>query len=252
MAKKPAHPIAGVFFRGLALVLPLALTAGLLLWLWGLLVDGVVGRIDSGVRGLVEMLVQAAEQTTLSPEALAARADEVLPPGLRLLVSIIGTLALILFLGWWLSGFIGRRLYSSFEGLLTRIPLIGAIYPYAKQITDFFFGQEKKVQFERVVAVAYPRPGVYSLAFLTGSSLRNLNAATGNELISVFIPSSPMPATGYTLFVPAGEIIPLSLSVEQALRIVISGGVLVPPEEQAACSLSGEVGDSFAVSGGKT
>lgn len=231
MQKKSKHPIAGVFLRGLALILPIALTAGLLIWLWGLLADNVVGRIDEGVKGLVGMLVEATADEELTPEQVVERADEVLPPGLRLAFSVVGTLALVLFLGWWLSGFIGRRLYAGFEKLLAKTPLIGAIYPYAKQITDFFFGQDRKIEFERVVAIPYPRRGTYSLAFLTGSSLRTLNEASGQELISVFIPSSPMPATGYTLFVPAEDIIPMNLTVDQALRIVISGGVLVPQEE---------------------
>ncbi len=138
---------------------------------------------------------------------------------------------LLFLLGWWFSGFLGRKVVAAFERGLTRVPLIGAIYPYVKQVTEFFFGEERKVEFDRVVSIPYPRPGVYSLGFMTGNCMRSLNEARGSELISVFVPSSPMPATGYTLFVPVADIIPLKLSVEEALRVVISGGVLIPPQE---------------------
>ncbi|MCH2112113.1 MAG: DUF502 domain-containing protein, partial [Planctomycetes bacterium] len=92
-------------------------------------------------------------------------------------------------------------------------------------------GKEKKVSFEKVVMLPYPRPGIYSVGFLTGSCVQSLNAARNSELVSVFVPSSPMPATGYTLFVPVDDLVPVNLTVEEALRMVISGGVLVPQQE---------------------
>jgi len=165
---------------------------------------------------------------------LLAQADlqDALPATLRFWVSVGMVAMLLLLCGWWFSGFLGRRVVALFERLLERVPLIGAVYPYVKQITEFFFGEEKKVEFERVVAVPYPRDGVYSLGFLTGNCIKSLNEARGHELISVFIPSSPMPVTGYTMFVPATDIILMNLSVDEALRTIVSGGVLVPPHEQ--------------------
>ncbi|KAA3611608.1 MAG: DUF502 domain-containing protein [Planctomycetota bacterium] len=230
MAIRSAHPIIQAFFRGLGIILPFALTIFMLVWIWNLLAETVVYRVDDAVRFLVEYLVNDG---SMSSSEVRARSEEVLPPALRLGVAIVAVAALLLVLGWWLSGFVGRRMYRAFESLTKRIPVFGAIYPHVKQITEFFFSEDesKKLEFDAVVAIPYPREGSYSLAMLTGSSLQSMNQGTGEELVSVFVPSSPMPATGYTIFVPARDIIPVGLSVDEALRIVVSAGVLVPPHE---------------------
>ncbi|MDP6849626.1 MAG: DUF502 domain-containing protein [Planctomycetota bacterium] len=214
--KRASSTLSRLFFRGLGIVLPLGLTVALLLWLWNFLSTTIFERVDDAiVRALA-----------------AAGMGDSIPGAIRIWISVALIVVLILLMGWWFSGFIGRRVVEFFERALSRVPIFGAIYPYVKQVTEFFFGEERKVEFERVVAIPYPRTGVYSLGFLTGSCLRTLNEARGHELISVFVPSSPMPATGYTLFVPAADIIPINIGVEEALRAVISGGVLVPPSEK--------------------
>lgn len=213
------HPIARTFLRGVALLLPIALTAALLIWLWQQISERVLGHV---VRG-VEMLVDAIG---LEP----------LPESVAWLLAFVVVLATIFLVGFWISGFIGRRLQRLLENVLTRVPVVSAIYPHIKQISDFFFGEERKIEFRGVVAVEYPRRGVYSIGFLTGSSSRTLNAAAGEEYITIFIPSSPMPVTGYTIFVPADSIIDLPLTVDEALRTVISGGLLMPDGERAPLS----------------
>ena len=211
MAKKGSTLFSRLLLRGLGLVLPLALTAALFLWLWKLITEQILGRVE-------QLLAWGIQASGLEP----------LSPTLSMALSVVLAVGGLLLLGLWFSGFLGRKIYGLFERLLEKIPLIGAIYPYVKQITEFFFGEEKKVEFKRVVSVPYPRPGVYSLGFLTGSSAKAINEATGMELISVFVPSSPMPATGYTMFVPASDIIEMPLTVEEALRTIVSGGVLLP------------------------
>lgn len=210
------HPIARTFLRGIALLLPIALTAALLIWLWQQLSERVLGHIMAGV-----------------DHAIGWMGLDPLPQTVSLIVSIALVVVTIFLVGLWFSGFIGRRLYRIFERLLIRVPVVSAIYPHIKQISDFFFGEERKIEFRGVVAVEYPRRGVYSIGFLTGSSSRTLNEATGEEYITLFIPSSPMPVTGYTIFVPADSIIDLPLTVDEALRTVISGGLLMPDEERA-------------------
>ena len=212
MTKKNSSLFSKLLFRGLGLVLPLALTIALLVWLWNLIVNQVLNRATQLLNWTVDLCGFAP-----------------LAPATTLALSAILVLGGLLLLGFWFSGFVGRKIYSFFERALAKVPLIGAIYPYVKQITEFFFGEEKKVEFKRVVSIPYPRQGLYSLAFLTGSSAKALNDASGEELISVFVPSSPMPATGYTLFVPAEDIIEMPLTVEEALRTIVSGGVLLPP-----------------------
>jgi uncharacterized membrane protein len=99
-----------------------------------------------------------------------------------------------------------------------------------KQVTDFVLS-EKRAAFRTVVAVPYPRPGIYSLGFVTGEGWKSINRASGGEMVQVFIPSSPTPVTGYVVFVRRDEIVELDLTVDEALRFSISGGVIVPPRE---------------------
>ena len=210
------HPIARTFLRGVALLLPIALTAALLIWLWQQLSERVLGHVMAGVDRVVGWMGR-----------------DPLPQTITLIVAIAFVLAAIFLVGLWISGFVGRRIARLVERLLVRVPVVSAIYPHIKQISDFFFGEERKIEFRGVVAVEYPRRGVYSIGFLTGSSSRTLNEATGEEHITIFIPSSPMPVTGYTIFVPADAIIELPLTVDEALRTVISGGLLLPDGERA-------------------
>jgi len=215
LAKSNSHPITRTFLRGLAILLPLGLTAFILVWLWQVLSEALVG-------GVAELLDSGLQLLGLEPFPAWASAA----------LAAVGVLLVVFVSGLWLSGVIGRSIHGAFERLLNRVPLVGAIYPHIKQITEFFFGEKRKVEFERVVIIPYPRPGLYSLAFLTGNSLRVLEEATGKEMVSVFLPSSPMPVTGYTLFVPAEDIISTDLTVEEAFRAVVSGGVLVPPKHR--------------------
>jgi uncharacterized membrane protein len=216
MALHRKHPLVRIFLRGLALILPLALTAGLLFWVWNQLSDRLLEHVSAGVTHTVAWM-------RLDPLSDTA----------TLVVSVSVVLLCIMLTGLWFSGFVGRRLYSTFEDGLAKVPLVKAVYPHIKQLTEFFFGEGKQIEFKGVVAIEYPRMGLYSLGFLTGSSSKTLNTATNDELISVFIPSSPMPVTGYTIFVPANQVVDLPLTVDEALRTIISGGLLLPESEQA-------------------
>ena len=233
MAAPSSHPIVRVFFRGLGLLLPIALTVFLLAWLWNLLAETLVYRVDAAVAWLLGQLVPPGQDP-----------DLVLPPGLRLGVSIVAVVVLVVVTGWWLGGFLGRRLFGAFERMLARIPVFSSIYPHVKQITEFFLGggEQRKIEFAGVVAVPYPRAGLYSLGLLTGSSVRSINEAAGEDCVSVFIPTSPMPATGYTLFVPVGDLIPVPMSVDEALRVIMSGGVLVPERNRVRIELPARPG----------
>jgi uncharacterized membrane protein len=219
MAIHRKHPLVRTFIRGLALILPLALTLGLLLWVWNQISDRLLEHVSAGVtRAVAWMHLDPLSDTT------------------TFVVSVGVVLLCILLTGLWFSGFIGRRLFRTFEDGLGKVPLVKAIYPHIKQITEFIFGEGKQIEFKGVVAIEYPRKGLYSMGFLTGSSSKNLNAAADDELVSIFIPSSPMPVTGYTIFVPAKQIVDLPLTVDEALRTIISGGLLLPESEQAKLS----------------
>lgn len=148
-------------------------------------------------------------------------------------IGTVLTLAAVLTFGYLASGFLGRRLTSGMDGLLMHIPLVRSVYPTAKQLTEFFFA-DSKLEFDTVVAVPYPSADIWSLGFVTGNGLRSLNSAAGIQLVTIFVPTSPMPMTGFMIFVEPDKIRPLDLTVEEALRITVTGGVIVPPAEQVS------------------
>ncbi len=163
----------------------------------------------------------------INQERLRSDVQKVVHP----LIGVVVSLLLVFWLGWVVGGFVGRSLVSRLDRGLHVIPIIRSIYPYSKQLVEFFFA-EKKLEFETVVAVPYPREGVWSLGFVTNNGLQTLREVTEEKLVSIFIPSSPMPMTGYTVFVPAHKLIPLPMSIDEALRITMTGGVITPPQEK--------------------
>lgn len=143
------------------------------------------------------------------------------------LLGFLIAIILVYFMGYFLASFIGRTSWRAAEGLLYRIPLIRAIYPHVKQVTDFLLS-ERQVEFSGVVAVQYPRKGIWSLGLSTGAPIGRVQEESADELVTVFIPSSPTPVTGYVVQVPRADTIKLSISVDEALRFTISGGVIKP------------------------
>jgi uncharacterized membrane protein len=146
------------------------------------------------------------------------------------LIGVVLSLLLVLWLGWLVGGFLGRRIVQHMDRTMTLIPVVKSIYPYSKQLVEFFF-EKKKIEFDTVVAVPYPTDGLWALAFVTNGSMRTIEQATGKELVCVFLPTSPMPMTGYTMFVDVTRVIPLPISVDEAIRTVMTGGVLIPEQE---------------------
>ncbi len=143
------------------------------------------------------------------------------------IVGFLLAIALVYFVGFFVASFIGREAMRLVERIQRRVPLVNAVYPHVKQITDFLLS-ENRVAFRGVVAVEYPRKGIWSLGLLTGEGIKGVSDATGQEMVSVFIPSSPTPMTGYVLTLPSDDVIELSITIDQALRFTISGGVIKP------------------------
>ena len=148
------------------------------------------------------------------------------------LIGLGVAIILIYIAGAFLGSFIGRRLYQRGEELLQRVPLIRQVYPSVKQVTDFLVGTDKKkLKFSRVVAVEYPRKGLWSVGLLTGDTMHDIKERAGLDCYTVFVPSSPTPFTGYVITVPRSDTIDLPITIEQALRFTVSGGVIVPPSQ---------------------
>jgi uncharacterized membrane protein len=211
------------FAKGLIALLPLVLTAVVLYFAVGFLYNNIGTPIGQALKwGAIRFL----GWTTLSPEH--AWFFEWGAPFLGFAVGIV----LTLIVGFFVATFLGKTLYRYFERLITKLPIVRTVYPYAKQFTDFFFSRdEKKQDFKSVVACPFPSPGMYSIGFVTSEGMRSLNEATHHQLVCVFVPAAPTPFSGFIVYVPRENVIPLPITVEEAMRIVISAGVLHPSHQ---------------------
>jgi uncharacterized membrane protein len=125
------------------------------------------------------------------------------------------------------------------EKFIMNTPVIRKVYPYVKQVTDFLFAHEEQGRplFSRVVAVEYPRKGIWSVGFVTGSGLQKVVNNVKKEFLTVLIPTSPIPFTGFVIMVPRKQTIDLDMTIEEALRFTVSGGVIAPGQKQRVAAL---------------
>jgi len=186
------------FISGLLVVVPLVVTYLVLKFLF------------ETIDGILAPLVQAVFKRHI--------------PGVGLLV----TLVLVIIAGWVTTGVAGGRLIRYWEAWLVRLPLIRIVYGAAKQFLESVSKGEGP-GFKQVGLVEYPRQGIFSVCFLS-NRLEVETAAGTEQLISAFVPSTPTPFTGFVIFVRPEEIIPLSLSLEDAIKLVVSGGIVAPPK----------------------
>jgi len=140
-------------------------------------------------------------------------------------MGIILTLIVVYFIGLLASNFFGRRILKLVDNLLHRLPIVKNIYSTAKGIFQAFSMQGKS-NFKKVVLIQYPRKGLWTLAFVTGSTIGDNNEA----YYSMFVPSTPNPTTGYVLFINQKEIVETRFSVEEGLKLLISGGMILPDQ----------------------
>jgi uncharacterized membrane protein len=150
-------------------------------------------------------------------------------PGLGLLVLII---ALIL-IGALTAGFFGRVWLRISERILARMPIIRNVYSAVKQILETVLAQQSNA-FREAVLVEYPRRGLWAIAFITGRTEGEVQSVTEEECINIFLPTTPNPTSGFLLFVPKADLVHLSMSVEEAIKMVISGGIVTPPDRRSA------------------
>ena len=164
----------------------------------------------------------------IDEEKLRDAVSSVIHPAIGILASVL----LVIWIGWIMTGIVGRKLMAKFDEALGSIPGVRSIYPLTKQLVDFFVS-DNELEFDTVVAAPYPNANIYAIAFVTSEGLKTINEAKdGRRYVSMFVPTSPMPMTGYTVFIDADELIPLPISVDEALRVTVSAGVLIPPQER--------------------
>ena len=135
------------------------------------------------------------------------------------------------FLGRFFTFGIGRWLWAYIESLIGRLPIVSNVYSSVKQVTDFAFS-ENEIQFTRVVAVEYPRKGIWTIGFVTGESMLDIRTAANEPVVSVLMPTSPMPATGFVISVPKSQTVDLNITMDQAIQWCVSCGVVVPHHQQ--------------------
>ena len=146
-------------------------------------------------------------------------------------VGLVTVVLLVLLVGLLVNNYVGRRFYQTWDYLLTRIPLFNKIYVAVKQIGEALLSSNRTV-FRAVGLIEYPRKGIWSLVFLTEKPNPEIEAAAEETLRSVFLPTTPNPTSGFLLMVPEKDLIRLSMTVEDGLKMVISGGAYVPGESE--------------------
>ncbi|NQV84769.1 MAG: DUF502 domain-containing protein [Rhodospirillales bacterium] len=205
------------FFAGILVIAPISITF-YLSWLF-------IGFVDSRVTPL---LPAKYNPETYLPFGL---------PGLGLLMLVLA----LMLVGALTAGFMGRLWMRISERLLTRMPVVRNIYSAVKQIFETVLADHSSA-FREAVLVEYPRRGIWAIAFITGSTKGEVQNITEEECINIFLPTTPNPTSGFLLFVPKKDLIPLSMTVEEAIKMVISGGIITPkdhrPLEQQSVSLT--------------
>ncbi len=188
------------FLAGLLVVVPVAGSILLVLWVFWLVTD------------------------LLLPPSLQERQATVLYRLLALAAFFVLTTAV----GWVTRLVVGKRLVAASETVIGRVPLLNRTYGFMKEVSHTFLGDQKSV-FQRVVVVEYPRPGIYTLAFATAETGGEVDAQTGKALVSVFLPTPPNPTTGYLALFPRERVTDLEMTVADAMKMAFSGGAVVPP-----------------------
>lgn len=189
------------FLAGLLVFLPVVITLWFLGW--------VIGLLD----GLLDVLPRWAHPNSYLPFAI---------PGLGAIV----TVTLILFLGVLTKGVATRRFLAAWESIFVKIPIFRGIYTAVQKLVEAFLGQSQSSR--QVVMIEYPRKGVYTVGFAMGRAWADLEAQRNEQLVNVFVPTTPNPTSGFYLLVPSADISPLNITMEEALKLITSGGLITP------------------------
>ena len=179
---------------------------------------------------VLSLIVRSMDQTlTLLPPSL--QPEQLLGfylPGLGLLL----TLAVVLCTGLVATNIVGQKLVRFWEGVLARIPIVKSLYYAVKQVSDTLFSHNGEA-FRKVLLVRYPHPEVWAIAFQTGNPAREVADMLPDEYVGVFIPTAPSPVNGFFFFVRRRDVSELTMSVDDALKYIVSMGVVVPPLKSA-------------------
>lgn len=229
--KKLRHRIRGYFITGLLTVVPLSFTIY------------VISIVLKNSDKIFNLLPEPYNPKRLIPFPI---------PGLGIVVVLL----IIFLIGLMVKNYVGSRIVEFGERIVYQIPLVRPIYSAVKQLLVAIFSQTGE-GFERVVLIEYPRRGIYALGFVTGVARGEVQQMTEQRVLNVFLPTTPNPTSGFYLLVPDTDIIPLKISVEDAFKLIISGGLVSSQEGLAwngamiASTPPGEAQALIAVEKGK-
>lgn len=192
------------FLAGLLVFLPIAITLWFIGW--------VIGLLDS----VLDVLPNAAHPNTYLPFAI---------PKLGAVV----TLLLILFLGMLTRGVASRRFLAAWDNIFIQIPIFRGIYTAVQKLVQTFLGQSNAQR--QVVMIEYPRTGVFTVGFAMGRAWSHLEDKKNAPLVNVFVPTTPNPTSGFYLLVPSSEVTPLNMTMEEALKLITSSGLITPDDK---------------------
>lgn len=196
------------FITGLLVLVPLFITV----WV----ISGLVGMMDQSL--------------LLLPETWRPKAQLGLDiPGMGAIL----TLLIIFVTGVIATNFFGKRLILVWEAILARVPVVKSIYASVKQVSDTLFSDSGNA-FRQAVLVQFPRPGVWTIAFVTGKPGGDVANHLSGDYLSVYVPTTPNPTGGYFLMLPRVDVVELDMSVDEALKYIISMGVVAPPPKPSA------------------
>ena len=142
-------------------------------------------------------------------------------------MGFVAVILLILFVGVLARNYIGKKMIQLGESIVNRIPLINRVYTAVQQLSQAFFSGKRAV-FRKPVLIEFPKKGSYCIGFQTSETKGEIQRHTKKEVLSIFLPTSPNPTSGYLLFVPKDKVYPLQMTVEEAVKLVISGGAVLP------------------------
>ena len=229
------HDFKRSIMAGLAALLPAALTI--------LIIGYVFILMGKPVHYVVEHLAERFEWKTEGAKTLHQLYWWMYA------IDVFVTISVIYLVGRFLVLRVGERVFRYLESAFAKVPFVKSIYPHVRQLADFIF-RKPQVDARQAVALPYPHSRAYAIGFVTGPGLTPVCERVGEDMVNVFVPSSPTPFTGYVIMVPHADVVYLQITTEEAFRLVVSGGVLVPPGRTAEIEFTQPPSTAAHASGG--